>query len=145
VNGQLQGCLGSTVAYSPLVLEVHNKARASAYEDRRFMPLTEDQLDDLTIEISVLSEPQTVDIESEEALIEFLSSHKVGVILSNANEQALFLPQVWKQLPKPQQFVRQLKLKAGWNAAYWSPNITVKTFTVSSLKGKYNTIKGKYF
>ncbi len=145
VNGQLQGCLGSTVAYSPLVLEVHNKARASAYEDRRFMPLTEDQLDDLTIEISVLSEPQTVDIKSEEALIEFLSSHKVGVILSNGNKQALFLPQVWKQLPKPQQFVRQLKLKAGWNAAYWSSNITVKTFTVSSLKGKYNTIKGKYF
>ncbi|MGF1691747.1 AmmeMemoRadiSam system protein A [Photobacterium kagoshimensis] len=137
VNGQLQGCLGSTAAHSPLVLEVHNKARASAYQDRRFMPLTEDQLGQLTIEISVLSTPEAISIGSEQELIDFLAQNKLGVILSDNHKQALFLPQVWKKLKSPTNFVKQLKLKAGWNAGYWSNSMTVKVFDVTSIKGKY--------
>ncbi|WP_299014323.1 AmmeMemoRadiSam system protein A [uncultured Photobacterium sp.] len=137
VDGQLQGCLGSTTAHSPLVLDVHNKARASAYQDRRFMPLTEEQLDHLMIEVSVLSEPETLEIRSEQDLLNYLESNKVGVILSDNYSQALFLPQVWEQLPKPKDFIRHLKIKAGWNAVYWSPSMEVQTFTVTSINGKY--------
>ncbi|MEZ8096855.1 AmmeMemoRadiSam system protein A [Photobacterium swingsii] len=137
VNGQLQGCLGSTAAHSPLVLEVHNKARASAYQDRRFMPLTEDQLSQLTIEISVLSTPEVIDIDSEQALVDFLAQNKLGLILADNHQQALFLPQVWKKLKSPTNFIKQLKLKAGWSADYWSKTMTVKTFDVTSIKGKY--------
>lgn len=137
VNGQLQGCLGSVIARSPLILEVHNKARASAYQDRRFMPLTEDQLDDLSIEVSVLSDPKRLDVSSEQELLDYLANNKVGVILSDNYMQALFLPQVWEQLPEPGDFIRHLKIKAGWNATYWSPSMEVKTFTVTSIKGKY--------
>ncbi|MGF1835050.1 AmmeMemoRadiSam system protein A [Photobacterium sanguinicancri] len=137
VSGQLQGCLGSTAAHSPLVLEVHNKARASAYQDRRFMPLTEEQLNQLTIEISVLSTPEVINIGSEQELIDFLAQNKLGVILSDNHKQALFLPQVWKQLKSPTNFVKQLKLKAGWNAGYWSNSMTIKVFDVTSIKGKY--------
>ncbi|MCW8331192.1 AmmeMemoRadiSam system protein A [Photobacterium sp. SDRW27] len=137
VNGQLQGCLGSTSANAPLVLDVHNKARASAYQDRRFMPLTEDQLDHLTIEVSVLSEPEPLLVGSEQELIDYLTENKVGVILSDHHNQALFLPQVWEQLKAPKDFIRHLKLKAGWNAVYWSESMEVKTFTVTSIKGKY--------
>ena len=137
VDGQLQGCLGSVSANSPLVLEVHNKARASAYQDHRFMPLTEEQLDQLMIEISVLSEPEVLAVDSEQALIEYLENNKVGVVLSDNHSQALFLPQVWEQLKSPKEFIRHLKSKAGWNAVYWSPSMEVKTFTVTSIKGKY--------
>jgi len=137
VNGQLQGCLGSTTANSPLVLDVHNKARDSAYQDRRFMPLTEDQLDHLMIEVSVLSDPEPLLVRSEQELINYLADNKVGVILSDHHSQALFLPQVWEKLKAPKDFIRQLKLKAGWNAAYWSSSMEVKTFTVISIKGKY--------
>ncbi|MGF1680023.1 AmmeMemoRadiSam system protein A [Photobacterium makurazakiensis] len=137
VDGQLQGCLGTTAAHSPLVLEVHNKARASAYQDRRFMPLTEEQLDNLNIEISVLSQPQPLSIQSEQELIDYLEKNKVGVILSDKYQQALFLPQVWESLPKPVDFIRQLKIKAGWNTVYWSPTMQVKTFKVNSISGRY--------
>ncbi|MGF1685513.1 AmmeMemoRadiSam system protein A [Photobacterium japonica] len=137
VNGQLQGCLGTTQAHSPLVLDVFNKARASAYQDRRFMPLCEEQLDKLTIEVSVLSQPQVLEVESEQALIDYLATHKTGVILSDNYAQALFLPQVWEQITQPAEFVRQLKVKAGWHGRYWSPTMTVKTFTVNSITGKY--------
>ncbi|KLV08903.1 ACR protein [Photobacterium aquae] len=137
VNGQLQGCLGTIIARSPLVMEVYNRARASAYQDRRFMPLTEDQLDDLQIEVSVLCQPETLTVSSEQELINYLGNNKVGLILSDGHQQALFLPQVWQSLPKAEHFVRQLKLKAGWNASYWSPTMKVQTFTVNSIKGKY--------
>ena len=137
VSGQLQGCLGSTAAHSPLVLEVHNKARASAYQDRRFMPLTEEQLNQLTIEISVLSTPEVINIGSEQELIDFLAQNKLGVILTDNHQQALFLPQVWKKLKSPTNFIKQLKIKAGWNADYWSNSMTIKVFDVTSIKGKY--------
>ncbi|KHT60218.1 ACR protein [Photobacterium gaetbulicola] len=137
VNGQLQGCLGSTVAHSPLVMEVHNKARASAYQDRRFMPLVEDQLDNLVVEVSVLSQPEDLAVDSEQALLDYLDNNKVGVILSDNHRQALFLPQVWEQLPAPRDFIRQLKLKAGWNSVYWSPSMKVQVFKVNSISGKY--------
>lgn len=137
VNGQLQGCLGATSVHSPLVLEVHNKARASAYQDHRFMPLTKDQLDELTIEVSVLSEQQKLMVNSEQELLDYLTNNKVGVTLTNNHKQALFLPQVWEKLPKPKDFICQLKLKAGWHATYWSPDMVVNTFTISRIKGKY--------
>lgn len=137
VNGKLQGCLGTTLAHSPLVLDVHNKARASAYQDRRFMPLCEEQLDQLTIEVSVLSQPEVLSVDSEQALIAHLTNNKVGVILSDNHAQALFLPQVWEQIRQPAEFVRQLKIKAGWQGNYWSPTMTVKTFIVDSITGKY--------
>ncbi|MEJ2763071.1 AmmeMemoRadiSam system protein A [Photobacterium sp. MCCC 1A19761] len=144
VDGVLQGCLGTMTANEPLVLEVHNKARDSAYQDRRFMPLTEDQLDKLMIEISVLSEPQVLAVDSEQALIDYLKQHRVGVVLSDHHAQALFLPQVWQQLPAPELFLRHLKLKAGWPANYWSDTLTVKTFTVTSIKGRYFQLSDTY-
>lgn len=137
VAGELQGCLGTTVAYSPLVLDVHNKARSSAYQDRRFMPLTEEQLDALTIEVSVLSPSKQLAVSSEKELIDYLQKNKVGVILSDNHHEALFLPQVWEQLPNPADFIRHLKVKAGWNSTYWSPTLSVRTFTVNSISGKY--------
>ncbi|MDO6704975.1 AmmeMemoRadiSam system protein A [Photobacterium sp. 1_MG-2023] len=137
VNGELQGCLGTVTANEPLVIEVHNKARDSAYQDRRFMPLTEDQLDSLTIEISVLSEPKLLQVDSEEALLTYLEAHQVGLILTEHHAQAVFLPQVWAKLPKPANFLKALKQKAGWPMNHWSPNIRVKTFTTTQIKGKY--------
>ncbi|MCQ1057962.1 AmmeMemoRadiSam system protein A [Photobacterium sp. DNB23_23_1] len=138
VDGQLQGCLGTTMAHSPLVMEVHNKARASAYQDRRFMPLVEEQLDNLVVEVSVLTQPEDLAIDSEQALIDYLENNKVGVILSDQHQQALFLPQVWEKLPKPEDFIRQLKLKAGWSSVYWSPSMKVQIFNVNSISGKYH-------
>ncbi|UTM58331.1 AmmeMemoRadiSam system protein A [Photobacterium sp. CCB-ST2H9] len=139
VDGQLQGCLGTVTANEPLVIEVHNKARDSAYQDRRFMPLTEEQLDSLTIEVSVLSEPKLLSVASEEELLAYLEQHKVGVILTEHYSQAVFLPQVWEKLPKPSAFIKALKQKAGWPMNHWSPNVRVKTFTITQMKGKYFT------
>ncbi|MDW6004541.1 AmmeMemoRadiSam system protein A [Vibrio mangrovi] len=134
VNGQLQGCLGSLVAHTPLVLDVYQKARASACEDQRFAPLTSSQLDALSIEVSVLSEPELLEVRSEEALLAYLAEHRVGVILSDQMHRGVFLPQVWESLPEPADFVSHLKRKAGWRSDDWPPGIEVRVFTVTSIR-----------
>ncbi|RXJ74077.1 AmmeMemoRadiSam system protein A [Veronia nyctiphanis] len=134
VNHQLQGCIGAISSPMPLIHEVHNKTLAAAFQDRRFTPLTAQQLDDLSIEVSVLSEPQLLEVESEQACLDFLEENKVGVILSCNHRRAVFLPQVWEKLPVPFDFIRALKRKGGMDEADWPSDMRVDVFSVDSLK-----------
>ncbi|MGR5284285.1 AmmeMemoRadiSam system protein A [Vibrio maritimus] len=137
VDGQLQGCIGTTVPKVPLVLEVMRKAWASCCQDKRFLPLQKSQVDGLEIEISVLTEPKSLDVVSESALIAYLTNNKCGLTLSDGKKAALFLPQVWEQLPSPIHFLQHLKQKAGWHPTYWPEDMTVKVFDVQKLSRKY--------
>ncbi len=134
VNHQLQGCLGSLVAYIPLVEEVYNKAHSACYQDHRFTPLEKSQLEQLTIDVSVLSQPVELPVSSEQMLIDYLNQHPVGVILSEGPRRAVFLPQVWEQLPQAEQFLYHLKIKGGWPGNYWQNSIKVELFTVTNAK-----------
>ncbi|MGR5238333.1 AmmeMemoRadiSam system protein A [Vibrio alfacsensis] len=137
VFGELQGCIGSIVAHNPLAFDVHDKALASAFEDPRFEPLTKQQLAHLTIEVSVLSPPEILEVALEQDLLEYLTQHKVGLILSYRQQRAVFLPQVWDQLPTPIDFVQHLKRKAGWPPSFWDEDMVVKTFVVDSIEEKF--------
>jgi len=137
VAGELQGCLGTLEARTPLVLEVYNKAFASSHQDHRFTPLIAEQLGQLCIEISVLTKPVPLTLGAETDLYHYLSQHKCGVILSDAGRRAVFLPQVWQQLPTPEQFIAHLKQKAGWHTEYWSDTMQVSTFEVESEEAHY--------
>jgi AMMECR1 domain-containing protein len=53
--------------------------------------------------------------------------------------RATFLPAVWDQLPDAMQFVRQLKLKAGWRADFWSPHITAKRYRTETFGEEHET------
>ncbi|MDX1384358.1 MAG: AMMECR1 domain-containing protein, partial [Thermoanaerobaculia bacterium] len=55
-----------------------------------------------------------------------------GLVLTCRRRRATFLPQVWTQLPEPGEFLRELKRKAGLDAAYWSPEVTVERYEVAS-------------
>lgn len=140
VDGELQGCLGSIWPERPLIDEIKDKAVASAERDPRFAPLRIEQLDGLTVEVSVLSRPEPFVVENEPALLAHLSQHKVGVILSDSRHRALFLPQVWLQLPEPKSFIQHLKHKGGWPVDYWSTDIEVQLFNVDSAELAYSDI-----
>ncbi len=134
VNHQLQGCLGSIVPHMPLIEDVYSKARSAAYQDHRFSPLQESQTKQLTLEVSVLSPLQRVEFKYEEELQDYLDDNRVGVILSDSGHRAVFLPQVWEQLPHPKQFLRHLKIKGGWPETYWSASMKVDLFSVTCAK-----------
>ena len=139
VAQKLQGCIGSIIANAPLIEEVYDKAHAAACQDPRFQPLEASQLAKLTIEVSVLSLPQRLAIKDEQTLLNYLGNHHVGVILSDGVRRAVFLPQVWEQLPEPEAFLHQLKLKGGWPSTYWNAMMRVDIFTVTSAKDAYAT------
>ncbi len=124
VDGRLRGCRGSLEATRPLVEDVWQNAYASAFKDSRFAPVGAPELDQMDIEISVLSPLEELIVASEE---EFLGSIKPGVhgvLIRLGDLSATFLPKVWKGLPDKIEFLGQLRLKAGLASDFWSPELT---------------------
>jgi AMMECR1 domain-containing protein len=53
-----------------------------------------------------------------------------GLVLEEGFHRGTFLPQVWDQLPKPRDFLRHLKRKAGLEKDFWSEDVKVSRYTV---------------
>lgn len=135
-NGQLRGCIGSAQAHRPLVADVTANAFAAAFGDHRFAALTEKELDGLDLSISVLSPSSPMAITSEEDLLEQLRPHVDGLIIEDQGSRALFLPSVWEQLPRPEQFLAHLKAKAGMAADHWSPTFKAWRFIAAEISAQ---------
>ncbi len=132
-HGQLRGCIGSLEPYQPLATDVARNAFSAAFRDPRFPPLDSHELDDLTLEISVLGSPEEITFSSEQDLVKQLRPGTDGLILEEKGRRGTFLPSVWESLPQPAEFLRQLKLKAGLPADYWSDDIRVWRYTTESF------------
>jgi len=87
-QGRLRGCIGHFGEDTPLHEIVAEMARAAAFEDPRFMPVTRDELDDLDIEISVLTPMRRI-----QSLDEF-QLHRHGIYIRKGYRSGTFLPQV---------------------------------------------------
>lgn len=112
-DGDLRGCIGSLRRSRRLGEDVLANAVAAAMEDPRFAPLEADELDAVTVEVSLLSDPEYLEFAGEEALLAQLRPGEDGLIIFSGCRSATFLPQVWEQLPEPHQFLAALKHKAG--------------------------------
>jgi AmmeMemoRadiSam system protein A len=136
-KGRLRGCIGHLEAVQPLALEVAENAYAAAFRDPRFPPLTEAELDGLQIEISVLTPPQAIAFRSEADLLTQLQPGIDGLILSENDSpgarRGTFLPSVWEQLPRRQDFLRHLKLKAGLSPDHWSDDMRAWRYRTESF------------
>ena len=87
-HGHLRGCIGHFGEDYPLYEIVAEMARAAAFEDPRFMPVTRDELNDLDIEISVLTPMRRI-----QSLDEF-ELHRHGIYIKKGYRSGTFLPQV---------------------------------------------------
>ncbi|MGD2143980.1 MAG: AmmeMemoRadiSam system protein A [Anaerolineae bacterium] len=132
---RLRGCIGSLEARRPLVLDVQENAAAAAIRDPRFPAVRPEEIDDVDIEISVLSRPQLLDYESFEDLCDKLRPGEDGVVIERGWHRATFLPQVWEKLPDEGQFLHRLCLKAGLSpGAYACGDIDVCTYQVEKFE-----------
>ncbi len=118
-KGALRGCIGNISPDMPLAEAVVRNARNAALNDSRFSPVTADELATLEVEISVLSAPEPLSFTSPEDLLRKLRPHVDGVVLKMGHSRATFLPQVWEQLPDPNDFLNHLSAKAGLAARAW--------------------------
>jgi AMMECR1 domain-containing protein len=80
--------------------------------------------------------PIVVDVAenaSEEILIDQLRPGVDGLVLREGTRRSTFLPSVWESLSDPREFLRELKLKAGLPADYWSETLAFERYTVVSI------------
>ena len=131
--GELRGCTGTLAATRPLVCDVSHNAYRSAFGDPRFRPVGAVELPELEVHVAVLGPLEPVEAPSEEALLASLRPGLDGLVLREGPRSATFLPSVWSSLPAPRDFLRHLKLKAGWAEDYWSDDIEVLRYTVESI------------
>jgi AmmeMemoRadiSam system protein A len=121
-TGALRGCIGRIITSQPLYKTVVQMARAAAFHDSRFSPVKKEELDDLIIDITVLTPPKRV------ASYNDIKLGKHGIILKKGFKRSVFLPQVpgtfgW-DLTKT---LEQLALKAYLKRDEWK-NSTYEVF-----------------
>ena len=121
INQRLRGCIGNLEGRDSLVAGVERNAVNAAFHDPRFSPLKADELDRVDIEVSILTEPRSLEYKDGNELISKLRVHV----------DATFLPQVWEQLPKPERFLSHLCTKAGLPADTWkTEHLDISTYQV---------------
>ena len=112
-HGHLRGCIGHFGEDTPLYEIVAEMARAAAFEDPRFMPVSREELDDIDIEISVLTPMRRI-----QSLDEF-ELHRHGIYIRKGYRSGTFLPQVADEVSwTKEEFVghcSQDKAGLGWN------------------------------
>jgi AmmeMemoRadiSam system protein A len=133
IHGRLRGCIGMLEAVRSLVADVAANAWAAAFRDPRFPPLREEEYGALEIHISVLNPAERMTFQSQQDLLSQIRPHVDGLILVEGGRRGTFLPSVWEQLPRPEQFLAHLKRKAGLPEDYWSDTLQVYRYTTESF------------
>ena len=123
-RGRLRGCIGQLAVKAPMAELVAYAAKAAALEDSRFSPVTAGEIDEIEIELSLLSEPQTIAPEHIET-----GTH--GLIVTRGFHRGLLLPQVatehgWTGL----RLLEETCVKAGLEPHSWKdPQTQILAFT----------------
>jgi len=133
-RGALRGCIGSLIAHRPLDEDIRANALAAAFHDPRFPPVSATEWLSVRVEVSVLSPLERLTVRSEVDLIAQIQPGRHGLLLRYGAYQGTFLPQVWEELPEPEQFLRQLKRKAGLPPDFWSLELEVYRYHVEKWR-----------
>ena len=133
-NGMLRGCIGSIVAHRPLISDLLENTRNAAFNDKRFNPVTADEVDSLKINVSILTPAYKIDFNGEEDLLNKITPQKDGIIIIDGEHQAVYLPSVWDEIPDKKEFLNSLKVKAGLKEDYFSDSLNAYRFSTIYLK-----------
>jgi AmmeMemoRadiSam system protein B/AmmeMemoRadiSam system protein A len=134
-QGRLRGCIGSSEAHRPLAADVAENAYRAAFKDPRFPRLDSKERDGLDLSVSVLTAPEPMRFRDQDHLLAQLRPGEDGLIIADGRARALFLPSVWEQLPAAENFLAQLKLKAGLAVDHWSGAFRAHRFAAAEVKG----------
>jgi AmmeMemoRadiSam system protein A len=120
---ELRGCVGYALPIAPLYRAVAETARAAAFDDSRFSPVTLEEAPRLEVSLSVLSrlfpiQPGTVEVGRH------------GLLISQGARRGLLLPQVpAEQNWDSKTFLEQTCRKAGLPLDAWRNEATIEAFT----------------
>ncbi|PHS38529.1 MAG: AMMECR1 domain-containing protein [Sulfurovum sp.] len=135
-NDQLRGCIGSLQAYRPLYKDIIFNAQSAAMRDPRFQPLSVEELQHITLEVAILSEPQVLAYHDKKDLESKIIPLQDGVVLKHQGKQATYLPHVWEDLPKFDDFFSSLCRKADLNENCLSEHPEISIYQAKEYKEK---------
>lgn len=136
-NNRLRGCMGNILTQNSIVKSIQLNAFRAAFKDPRFPPLTAWELKKVRIELSILSRPRPLSYKNPSGLLEKLRNTQPGVILKKDNSSATYLPQVWEELPRTQNFLNRLCKKAGLSKHAWrKEQIQIFTYRAQHFEEK---------
>ena len=119
IGDDLRGCLGDIVPYQPLYENIIKNSVNAITVDFRFLPIQVRELPKLKVEVSVLTVPDEYRPKDSGELLKYLEKEKPGLIIEKGGNRALFLPQVWDELPNAKDFLSHLCLKANLPIDSW--------------------------
>lgn len=132
LNGELRGCVGYVLPVGSVYRAVIDTARAAAFEDTRFDPVTIEEARGLEIELSILSPPRPISAGEVEV-------GRDGLLISMAGHRGLLLPQVPKERSWDRvTFLEQTCRKAGLPADAWTRGALIEAFTAEVFGEKRN-------
>lgn len=132
-DGELHGCIGSLEARQSILADVKHNAVAAALYDPRARVFSLEQVDELRIEVSVLSPLEPIAFDDEVDALSKLRPHVDGVVIAHEGRRATFLPQVWQSLPSPVEFMAHLKRKAGLASSFWAPTLKLYRYSLEKF------------
>ena len=137
IDNKLRGCIGSIFPTKPLILDIIDNAQNAAFRDSRFYPLSKEEFSNLQISISLLSSIEKIEFKDEKDLLSKIYPH--GIIIAERDKRAVYLPEVWEQLPDKEIFLNSLKEKAGLPPSYFS-----RSFEAYKFSSTYITEENTY-
>lgn len=139
-NSSLRGCIGSVIAHRTLIDDIIHNAKSAAFSDPRFLPLSSNEFDGLTLEVSVLSDPNIINYSDYDDLKNQINENVDGLILKHGVYQGTFLPQVWDQLKDKDDFLEHLSYKAGADPSVYTQNPQMYKYQVDSIEEDFDAI-----
>ena len=129
-DGLLRGCIGYPEPIAPLINAVIDVAISAAVNDPRFSPVKISEIDDLEVEVSVLTKPELIEVKRPEEYMDKIKIGDDGLIIERGPYKGLLLPQValeWEW--NVEEFLYNTCVKAGLTADCWLyPDIKVYKF-----------------
>lgn len=112
-NKELRGCIGFPLPIKPISQAVYEAAKLAAFSDPRFSPVSENEIEKLKIEISILTNPVETPPEK-------IKVGRDGLIASYMGYSGLLLPQVALEFKMSRlEFLEAVCQKAGLPKDTW--------------------------
>jgi len=130
INGELRGCIGFTEPRFPLIDGIQRTALLAAFQDPRFPPLREEEVEKLEVEVSVLTEPTLIVVKKPDDYLNIIKIGRDGLILEYGGCSGLLLPQVpVEEKWSVKEFLDYTCMKAGVPSETWkSPECEIYSF-----------------
>ena len=92
-ENQLRGCIGIPEPVMPLKKAINESGR-SASRDPRFPPVSENELDNIIVEVTILTKPKKIQVDNPKEYIENIKIGQDGLVIEHGPNKGLLLPQV---------------------------------------------------